>query len=239
MLTAHPRSLSALLLVLSLALTTIRPIAASEHEEAELTDLGSEILVVSELSEAPGLTAEPPTAPPEASRPAIAQPDLPAGSIIWKQDQRLSWDDFPLRQTGPARAAAWVATGISGYRWDCGPNGEFWFAGAQAYMVPSRSGVRDGYQVPEVLNHEQRHFDLSELYARRIRAEFRQLSCAGKSQLVVHQEAYAIYGRANLDHDMEQARYDSQSSHGTRTPTTGQALWDALIQSRLDETGGQ
>lgn len=85
---------------------------------------------------------------------------------------------------------------------------------------PEGSWVLPGHQNPIVLNHEQRHFDIAEYHARRMRATLKH---ADRHQLV--------FQRISRDCDEMQDRYDRETRHGT--DLRQQAIWDKKIEALL------
>jgi hypothetical protein len=106
------------------------------------------------------------------SRPAQVEE---RGVVYWRAQRPLRWRDFQARvcpvQTHATERAlgACVTTGIALLPCaDARGRGTFQVA---SYLNPSRSWVRDSssFTNPLMLTHEQVHFDINELYARRIR----------------------------------------------------------------------
>lgn len=96
--------------------------------------------------------------------------------VFWRAHRPLRWADFRARTCPlPARAGeralgACVATAITVI--PCADSkGRSTFL-VDSYLTKSQSWVRDStsYDTPLLLAHEQIHFDINELYARKIRA---------------------------------------------------------------------
>lgn len=155
------------------------------------------------------------------------------GAFPWGLKRPLVWADF----TGdpPRESPAAAETGYSllhGVR--C--TGSVFEYRVVAAFRPDHSWVR-----PEILKrptdsaralrHEQTHFDLTELHARRLRRYFMELVAPCKSSqgdLSQVAERY-VHDEANA-----QAQYDRETDHG-RKPTE-QSRWDKDVDSQLFST---
>ena len=99
------------------------------------------------------------------------------------------------------------------------------------FMDPTRSWVVPGKETPKVLSHEQRHFDLNEIYCRKLRAVLLSLSIRGASieavrgtlQTAIDETADRILDAS----ERVQARYDRETVHGN--DPSEQDKWDDLI----------
>ena len=149
----------------------------------------------------------------------VVMPDGDDETFSWGE-RPLSWADF--RGTPPtkikdhtvAQASSIillnsVSHGTEGTR-----------AEIKVVFNPESSWVLPGYRNPIVLNHEQRHFDIAEYHARRMRAGLRS-----------HQHINAVFDRISIDCDRMQERYDRETRHGT--DLREQAIWDHKIGALL------
>jgi len=102
-------------------------------------------------------------------------------------------------------------------------------------MEPSLSWVVPGKADARVLRHEQGHFDLNEVYRRKLEIVLPclQSQCASKQGAIDELEA-ALHQRADGILEQLQAvqgRYDAESGHGNNP--SGQARWEARIAAWL------
>ena len=175
--------------------------------------------------------------------------------IEWSSARPLVRDDFKGR--APANAAvaslSWLDVDVS---WAC-ERGEL-VASARATFDPSRSwwraaqgsiwpgagertsGVSQTHlearrsvmqRDSQLLEHEQLHFDLAEIAARKIRRKFAETkdACAEPGR------TDAFHGFiADVDREMqeEQQRYDRETAHGINA--AAQDRWKRRIQQQLD-----
>lgn len=139
----------------------------------------------------------------------------------------LTWDDFrgSLRR---GQQAAGIATNIvielgastvdeaEPGVWVARPVGQ----SVYAVMDKLRSGVGPGGKTDEILAHEQLHFDLAEVQARRLHAELLAIEARGASEQAARNRLVAAVNAAYSTHVQAlarmQAEYDAESVHGTR-----------------------
>jgi hypothetical protein len=154
------------------------------------------------------------------------------GALRWAKDRPLVPGDF--RGTPPAAGGQEGAhteyTIISGARCT-GRTLEFHVTAA---VLPAQSWMatelrRSPTEVARTLRHEQTHFDISEVYARRIRRKFAEMydPCSFSEEAL--QE---FSDKLVRDEAKEQSRYDGETNHG-RTAGT-QADWDRQVAAWLD-----
>jgi hypothetical protein len=170
---------------------------------------------------------------PQASQLLAARLDeeiVRRGAVPWS-DRLLSWDDFAGKApVDPGDRGAQTAYTIFHAVQCTGERFEFRVVAA---MVP-----QDSWVVPSVrsdvalsartLRHEQTHFDLSEVHARRLRRHFSELySPCGRSTA----ELDTLAGRFMKDEAEAQQRYDSETRHGRSADP--QRAWDADVARQL------
>jgi hypothetical protein len=151
-------------------------------------------------------------------------------AIPWSASRRLAWTDF--KGSAPdsgAEGALTVYSLFHGMR--C--TGQTFEFRVTAGFLPARSWVK-----PSVLNnqelstqtlaHEQTHFDLSEVHARRMRRYFAELyDPCGQTETSLEAGA-AGFIRAEAD---AQTRYDQETAHGRRADA--QRTWGERVRDDL------
>jgi predicted secreted Zn-dependent protease len=154
---------------------------------------------------------------------AIAQNDE---SIEWSSDKRLSWADYlakPITQSG---AAAITSTTI-GIEYHV-RNNKF------SYSITCRfSKTRSWgkYKTAYILQHEQGHFDITEIYARKLAKELKEYKFnSGKYQ----DDVTSIYKRLMDEKEDYQNKYDKETDFSRNKEK--QAEWLEKIRDELDET---
>jgi hypothetical protein len=84
----------------------------------------------------------------------------------WPQHPRLTWDDF---KASPPKSTSYPsAVSDTGFKYQLVCKNGMLDIDAAAFFSPSGSWVRPDGKTPELLRHEQGHFDMAEVYARRL-----------------------------------------------------------------------
>ena len=173
----------------------------------------------------PGPAAKPPqTAPTAPGKPPVAAP------IPWSAARRLVIADFQGRPNQlypqPALTASDIKAGAA-----CR---DFVFTSTvQATFDPNNSWFRQPLKVSAaLLQHEQTHFDLTEVYARLLRQKlvvFQAKVDCNKLQPGFNNLTKTVYAAWAK----EQNRYDAETAHGLNAAR--QAFWEKEVQVRLTQ----
>lgn len=155
--------------------------------------------------------------------------------ISYDPDRPLTWDDFS-RRVGPDipgfKAYSW-----SGMRMEVTSDSSGVYIQVDAYFVQNKSWVVKGSERPDLLHHEQRHFDLTELHTRRLRvllAPYQKLTVEEFVASGAEQTVQDLYNRTFDEMNAEQKRYDQETNHSIKKKE--QAAWDASIAQRLAQS---
>lgn len=185
-------------------------------------------------------TPQPERRPPAPVR-SVALDDLLHGDLVrdsafpWSATRRLTWGDFRGRPPGSGEEVAKTAYALF-YAWKCrgsdGAGGPFDFRVIAAFR-PRQSWVKalvlsDTALRRSALAHEQTHFDLAEVHARRMRRYFAALANACRK---TDQQLTDLAGQLINAEKAEQQRYDGETDHGLRPDR--QAAWTAEVARRL------
>jgi hypothetical protein len=175
-----------------------------------------------------------------------------AAPIEWSRNVKLTQRDFRSRAPASAvdTAHSWVGLDVA---WECregearsharaifDPDQSWWRSGTSSIW----GGIDDGLsrsqlenrrtaaeRDQDLLRHEQLHFDLTELSARRIRTQFEDLPrmCATPAGDGPISAAVADIERAWTE---EQSRYDKDTGHGANRVT--QRQWELRVRRQLE-----
>ncbi len=164
--------------------------------------------------------------------------------IPWSEARPLTWDLF--QATPPADAvhrseAAAIHMTIRWYAsYSVTSRGGMWTGHVESVTItntvePSLSWVVTEAADDDVLRHEQAHFDLNEVYRRKLEALLPCIQAQGVTQegtigalnAALHQKANEVLAQL----EAAQARYDEESDHGN--DPGGQARWEAQIAAWL------
>jgi len=154
----------------------------------------------------------------------------PHRGISWSAARPLTWGDFQGAAPQAGAEAAKTAYGIY-YAWKC--RGRAFEFLAIAAFHPGDSWVKpavlgDSTESRRVLGHEQTHFNIAELYARRMRQRFARLArpCARSD------DQLGLEARRILDEERAfQRRYDAETGHGLERRE--QTAWEAEMRRQL------
>jgi len=147
---------------------------------------------------------------------------LEAQSIYWKEDRKLTWEDYkgdpPLTRT-----AARTYVGFSFNVISLDPITNIGIYQVKSFFVSDSSWVQPGlWHRTDLLEHEQLHFDLAELYATQIRNLI-----VGKTP----SEAKSIYKVMLPQYRQRQRDYDFETRHGIKE--IEQKHWNQMISEEL------
>lgn len=182
-----------------------------------------------------GASSRPSAAVAPATRSAalddVLRRDLAADSAFpWSAARLLRWSDFRGQPPRGGEEGAKTAYALF-YAWKCRSEA-FEFRVIAAFR-PRQSWVKpvivnDSAQSRSALGHEQTHFDLAEMHARRMRQYFNALPDACRK---TDRELTALARRLLQEEKEEQQRYDAETGHGLRAAE--QTRWSREVARRL------
>ncbi len=171
--------------------------------------------------------------PAATSGPAPATTPVGTGNamaalIVWSAERPLTVADFQSRPKPYEKHAALTTTNIKAGA-ACR---DFVFSGTvQATFEPGLSWFRDPVNfTPQLLRHEQLHFDLTEVHARLLRQKllvFQAKMDCNQLQPAFDNVTKGIYAAW----DKEQNRYDLETNHGLNA--VRQDYWEKQTQLKL------
>jgi len=168
----------------------------------------------------------------------------------WSADRPLLWDDFQGKPPAQAQDMMEAAQIHMTIRWQLQLTMEYdcqlqlWTAlidrsslTVTNTMVPASSWVDRGRQNSGTLSHEQRHFDVNEVYRRKLQAALAPLTAEGGTADAAKQALQALIDTASQEILSQlantQARYDQETRHGT--DLQAQAAWNNRIDTWLGD----
>jgi len=173
-----------------------------------------------------------------------ATSDGSAPGVPWDASTPLTWDLFRCAPPADAVHRSEAAAIHMTIRWNASysvtSNGGGWTGHVTSVAVtntmePSLSWVVPGKGDGRILRHEQAHFDLNEVYRRKLENLLPWLRAQSASKqgaidgldAALHRQANEILEQLRA----VQARYDAESGHGN--DPAGQARWEARIAAWL------
>ena len=126
--------------------------------------------------------------------------------IAWKASRRLTWDDFRAKADDNDPLHALTATNID-MKAKC-ENGELKVKVESVFET--KASWSKNKKSDRLLFHEQLHFDITEIYARRLRKELTNLPGACDNPEKINQVTDRIFEEWKKQEDV----YDKETNHG-------------------------
>lgn len=146
--------------------------------------------------------------------------------IEWTEGRKLKWSDFKGRPNKLSRNEALTDSGMS-IGLIC--NDQTSEVTIKCFFDRSKSWTKDR-QSEYLLAHEQLHFDITELFVRKLRKELSKFNGDCK-RLNAHIQDY--YNRNYKEFVAYQNQYDRESEHSLDKEK--QAYWEQKVAKELDE----
>lgn len=148
---------------------------------------------------------------------------LPVESINWRNRRELSWEDFQGAPNPTAPNAALTSTSIKfQYNYD---KKSFHYQ-LQCVFHPDKSWVK--IRNTRILAHEQGHFDIAELYTRKLH---RALLAYRFNAATIEKDISVIYRQVASEQAAFQEQYDRETNYSRNIPV--QLDWQEKIDSTL------
>ena len=143
--------------------------------------------------------------------------------IPWKENRKLTWDDF---KASPNESSKYKALTESIINIAIAGKGLEATVTVEANFDKSTSWVKE--RTTELLKHEQGHFDIVEIWARKFKQKRK-----GKTYNVktFQKELNELYGAMNRDSKTMQIEYDRETEHSVNTRE--QEKWNKKIAADL------
>jgi hypothetical protein len=158
------------------------------------------------------------------SKPAAASEEE---GIVWAHNRRLTWDDFKSPADDGEPLHAMTSTNIA-IKAHC--NGNVMRYDVKCVFVTKDSWTKNR-DSKRLLEHEQMHFDLTEIHARLLRQKLNQTAgICGANRVKLD----AVVEKYFNDWKQEQDLYDQETNHGLLEEK--QNYWAQKISSRLNQS---
>ena len=149
--------------------------------------------------------------------------------IEWSANHRLTWNDFqatpPYNKRWTSNIAA-ITSSVIQYRYSC-ENGYLEYD-IKSIFLPDESWVKDNARTDDYLTHEQLHFDITELFARKLRNRL-----LGKSFKCDEVQRFEDEIKVSLDEWLKvQKTYDFETSYSLDLPE--QRKWNDYVERLLN-----
>ena len=150
-------------------------------------------------------------------------------TILWRAQDKLTWKDFKAKVPVPSRAAATTASGVT-YKYSAQRmSGELKVSfTVSTYFYPEKSWYNPSLCDSLILSHEQLHFDISELYARKLK---RKLDITTFKHSSLKNEVKSIYKAVMKELNNYQNLYDKETNFSRNIEE--QLRWNKKIREAL------
>lgn len=145
--------------------------------------------------------------------------------IAWNENRKLTWDDYKGKVQRGSDAAASTATYL-GIEYNFGKNGFDYKITCSFSKTRSWGLHRNDY----ILSHEQGHFDIAEIFARKLHKKM--------SEYVFNKNSFKedlknLYINLTAEKDAFQNKYDEETNHSINKEK--QTEWLKKIEETLNE----
>lgn len=149
--------------------------------------------------------------------------------ISWRDDIKLTWNEFKGAPKKIGTAVAVTASGITFEYSVKEKNSRIvsFDAHVYAHFYPQKSWYIKEEGTDHILAHEQLHFDITELYARKFRKQITQLKISNNLRSELQKLHYSI----NKEVETVQNRYDQESDNSVNLEF--QSKWEKYIKQEL------
>ncbi|NRD22851.1 DUF922 domain-containing protein [Winogradskyella litoriviva] len=151
-------------------------------------------------------------------------------TIIWDATKKLTWSDFKASPDKESDAVALTASGITfGYSVQTSGKRITEFSTlVESHFYPNKSWYVKASSDVHILAHEQLHFDITELYARKFRAQIAKLQVNQN----IKKQLNKLHGDINAELNEAQKKYDLETTHSINA--VEQRKWSNYIEKELN-----
>lgn len=152
-------------------------------------------------------------------------------TIAWDESYRLSWSDFKGKPNHEISAVALTASGIS-FEFSMKRSDKqviSFTAHVSSHFYPEQSWYKPALADVHVLGHEQLHFDITELFARKFRERITHLKVSN----TIREELKNLNETINKELSAMQDDYDAETNYSRDIEQ--QAKWKVYITNELQK----
>lgn len=150
--------------------------------------------------------------------------------LVWEENRPLSWSDF---KGNPDYLLDFVATTNSGMSHSYGIDGYGVFDKSSskvlAHFYPTFSWYMPADTTAAILRHEQTHFDITELYARKLRKRIQEYAFTANS----NEEVKQLYATTEQERRATQHLFDKETDHSRLLEQ--ERIWQERIKDSLEK----
>lgn len=150
--------------------------------------------------------------------------------ILWNESVKLSWSDF---KGAPKKSANFVASTNSGMSFSYSyslRNGEISYEFSnESFFYPETSWYKKGEVSDYILQHEQTHFDISELHSRILKKRLEEKVFSKNIKV----EVKRLYETVESERIEMQSRYDLETDHSQSEEA--EYRWRQFVENQLEK----
>tara|TARA_R110002051_G_scaffold10175_2_gene38511 strand:- start:3718 stop:4260 length:543 start_codon:yes stop_codon:yes gene_type:complete len=154
----------------------------------------------------------------------------PPERLAWNADSRVDWPHFKGMPSTTNGYAATSSTGLS-QSYEIDGHGFLNKEGTTitAYFYPEFSWFRPKDTTAYLLGHERAHFDITEIYARKLRKRISEFAFSSNSKA----EIKALYNQVEEERQVMQSQFDAETDHSRNREQ--EEIWHIVIRKMLEE----
>ena len=151
--------------------------------------------------------------------------------ILWDEDYKLNWSDFKAAPRNLGDAVATTASGITFGFSIKEQNGRVigFTTSVKAHFYPEHSWYKKDFASPNVLAHEQLHFDITELFVRKFRQRIMRLTVSNN----IKKDLQKLRETIEKELAIMQDAYDFETNFSRQKDS--QKKWQAFIEFELNK----
>ena len=150
--------------------------------------------------------------------------------ILWNKDIKLSWTDFHAL---PSKTSKYAANSHCGIKIDFNEKTNVVEIIVESQFTRSKSWNKPGLRSDNLLRHEQGHFDMTELFARKLRKKISNLNISSKKDVDrFSRKVNELFNATYEKFQRESVKYDEKTNHSENIKE--QEEWTEDIQEDLD-----
>ena len=150
--------------------------------------------------------------------------------ILWSTDYKLQWTDFMGKPAGSLKAMTWSTIDFNVKKIDA----TIIVLEVNAYFIKKQSWRQKDFTDDFVLQHEQTHFDIAEVYTRKLRKKLSSVKYKDTKKAMP--EIQKLYNETFSELKAYQKKYDEETKHSINKDE--QIKWNKKIDDELQSLNG-
>jgi len=150
--------------------------------------------------------------------------------LSWNESYKLAWQNFKAKPNSNESAVAITASGIT-FGFSIGQTDKkevvSFSSEVHAHFYPELSWYKKEQADNHILGHEQLHFDITELYARKFKYRISQVKLSNN----VRRDLKKIHNDINTELSQMQNKYDNETDYSRNFES--QSKWKIYVDAEL------